>query len=50
MKFKYSLRGLVGGLFGLMLSVVGFSFMTWQFWVLFLIFLIYGTVNQLDLD
>jgi len=27
---------LAGGLYGIMLSIVGFNFLTWQFWLLLL--------------
>ncbi len=50
MKYAPTIHGLVGGLFGLMLSAVGFPITTWQFWALFLIFLIYGNMPDMSED
>lgn len=32
--------GLFGGLWGIALSAVGFTFVTWQFWLLYVLFLV----------
>jgi len=39
MNRRIVMNGVLGGLFGLALAIVGFKFTTWQYWLLYAIFL-----------
>jgi hypothetical protein len=39
---------IIAALFGLVITILGFNFLTWQFWLLIVLFFAYATARRYE--